>query len=142
MTKRTPSGKFARGTSGNPRGRPVGRGLTQQMREALRQATPAVLKAMLTRAVEGDTRAAAVILARSLPELRPSDEPIPADLIGEGTPAQRGRAVADALARGELTPTQATAAMDALATLGKLIESSELEARIAALEAAAKRLQS
>lgn len=94
-----------------------------------------VLKAMILRALDGDAKAAALILARSLPELRQVDEALPVDL-GDGSIADRGRRVVDALAAGELSPMQADAAMTTLASLARLIETAELERRVAELEAA------
>ncbi len=52
----------------------------------------------------------------------------------QGGPAEQGRAVIDAMAGGQLTPTQAATVMQALATLAGVIEKDELEKRIAALE--------
>lgn len=141
MTTRDSQGRWKAGTSPNPAGRPRGVGLSAQMRDALRQATPLVLKSMIQRAIAGDSKAAALILSRSLPELRQQDEPLVVDL-GDGSAADRGRRVVDALAAGELSPLQAEAALATLANLARLIESTELEARISQLEAAQKRLGS
>lgn len=135
---RDAQGRWKAGQSPNPAGRPKGVGLTAQMREALKQATPLVLKAMIQRAIAGDTKAAAVVLARSMPELRPTDEALPIDL-GDGTAADRGRRVVDALAAGELSPMQAEQALATLTGLARLIEVTELEQRVALVEAALKR---
>lgn len=132
---RDTSGRFTRGSSGNLSGRPPGRGLTHQMRDALRQATPLVLRAMVAKAIDGDVKAASVVLARALPELRQQDEALPVGL-GSGSAADRGRRVVDALAAGELTPQQAEQAMSSLMGLVKLIEAAELERRVAELEQA------
>ena len=138
--KRDAQGRWKAGQSPNPAGRPKGVGLTAQMREALKQATPLVLKSMIQRAIDGDTKAAAIVLARSMPELRPTDEVLPIDL-GDGTAADRGRRAVDALATGEVSPQQAEAALATLTSLARLVESTELEARIAQLEATQKKLQ-
>lgn len=138
MSKRDTRGRFVPGQSPNPSGRPKGVGLSAQMREALRQATPLVLKAMIQRAIDGDAKAAGLILSRSLPELRQQDEPLPVDL-GAGSAADRGRRIVDALSFGEISPTQAEAALATLTSLARLIESAELEQRIQALEKVAAR---
>lgn len=93
---------------------------------------------MLERVLDGDVKAAALILSRSLPELSQQDEPLPVDL-GVGGAADRGRRVVDALAAGELTPQQAEQAMAALMRLVGLIEAAELDRRVSSLEIAPRR---
>ncbi len=71
-TDRGPDGRFAEGNPGGP-GRP--RGYARLFREVVNEdALTEVLQAVLTRAREGDLRAAEVILRRAVPEV-PSEEP-------------------------------------------------------------------
>ena len=96
---------------------------------------PDILASLVSRAKQGDTAAASLILARVLPALKPVDEPapLPRDLDMSDLNAAP-QAVLEALARGELTPDQAPSIALALASLARVKESTELENRIEALE--------
>jgi len=66
------------------------------------------------------------------PRLAPVDQPIRLRLTG-GLSA-RGEAVIAAIGRGEITPTQGSHLIAAIAAQARIIEVDELERRIAALE--------
>ena len=66
--------------------------------------------------------------------LKASEEPAPLALP-DGTLPEQGRAVLVAVAAGDLAPGQGAALLASLGTLAKLIETDELAARVAALEA-------
>jgi len=53
-----------------------------------------------------------------------------------GDLSAQGRAVLDALSAGQLTPSQATTIMQAIASQARIVEVDELERRVAALEKA------
>jgi hypothetical protein len=130
-------GRFSPGTSGNPNGRPKG---------ALNRATVAAqtlldgeAEALSRRAVEmalaGDTTAMRLCLERILPPRK--DRPISFSLPEISTAAEAATAlsaVVSAVASGEITPTEASEVAKLLAEFVKVLEASELEARIAALE--------
>lgn len=137
---RDAKGRFRAGESGNVKGRPPGRGLSQELRRALQGAAPSILKAMIAKAIAGDVLAARVVLARAMPELKPTEEAVTLDLDGQ-TLADRGRAVLDAVADGRIAPSQAESLLSALAALAKIIETTELQERIESLERATERMR-
>ena len=125
---------WTQGQSGNPSGRKPGTGKVEKLRAALTKELPEVLDALVAKAKEGDTGAIKLILERIVPALRPVDAAAPLDLPVGGGLAEQGRAVLVALAAGHLPVNQASSILQGLGSLAKLIETDELEARIAALE--------
>ncbi len=128
--------RFEPGKSGNPAGRRPGAvGMARKLRLAMAKEAPDIIASLVSRAKQGDTAAASLILARVLAPLRATDEPapLPRDLdMGDLNAAPQ--AVLAALARGEVTPDQAATMANALASLVRVKESTELENRITALE--------
>jgi len=133
-TGRTRTGRF---TAGNP-GRPKG---------ARHKATVAALalldgqaEALTQRAVQlaldGDTTALRLCLERLVPPRR--DAPIAFTLPAMQSAvdaAMAAGAVLQATAAGDLTPTEGAAMMGLVDAFRKALETSELETRLAALEA-------
>ena len=130
---RDAAGRF---TAGNP-GRPPG---------ARHKATRAALALLegeaegLTRkaveiALDGDTTALRLCLERIAPPKR--DAPVTFDLPPMQSAADAARAAAavlDAVAMGDLTPTEGAHVMSLIETFRRTLETTELEARVAALE--------
>jgi len=138
MTKATrtaPPNAWKPGESGNPRGRPPGSGEIAALRAGIRARIPALIERLIDAALAGDTSAARLLLERVLPPMKPAEETAPLALP-DGTLTDQGRAVLRAVADGELAPGQGAALLASLGTLAKVREGDELEARIAALEAA------
>lgn len=133
---RDAAGRF---TAGNP-GRPPG---------ARHKATRAALALLegeaegLTRkaveiALDGDTTALRLCLERIAPPKR--DAPVTFDLPPMQSAADAARAAAavlDAVAMGDLTPTEGAHVMSLIETFRRTLETTELEARVAALEGGA-----
>lgn len=69
------------------------------------------------------------------PRLSSIDPPVALNMP-QGGLAEQGRAIAEAMATGMITPAQAATMMQALSTLGRVVEVEELEKRITALEEA------
>jgi len=95
---------------------------------------PAILKTLAGAAKKGDIQAAKLILERTLPALKSAAEPL--TLPAAVTPAAQGRTVLEALALGEITPTEAQAVMTAVAAQARVAEAEELTQRVQALEQA------
>ncbi len=123
-----------KGMSGNPKGRPVGTGAVEKLRASIATHVPDIIEAMVTAAKAGDTVAARLLLERTCPPLRAIDAPTVLDLPTAGGLAEQGRAVLVALTSGQLPVNQATAILQGLGNLAKLVELDELEKRVAALE--------
>ncbi|WP_292446088.1 DUF5681 domain-containing protein [Methylibium sp.] len=126
-------GRWKAGQSGNPRGRPAGSGEVAKFRAAIAEQVPALIEKLLARAIEGDVGAARLLLERTVPPIRATEQAAPLELP-DGSLTEQGRAVLNAAASGDLSPGQAAQLLAGLAALAKLIETDELAARIAALE--------
>ena len=126
--------KWRPGQSGNPAGKTPGSGKIDKLRAALGKELPDVLAALVAQAKAGDTAAIKLILERVCPALRPTDAPITLTLPADAGLVEQGRAVLAALAAGQLPVNQGSAILQSLGSLAKLIETEELERRLAALE--------
>jgi hypothetical protein len=129
--------RFAKGRSGNPKGRPQGsRNRVTVMLEAIMEdKAEAILETVIQKAEEGDLAAAKLILDRVCPPRK--DRPVTVDL-----PAIRGTKdlvtamskVIEVAAKGEITPSEAQALSGLIETKRRVTETGELERRVAALE--------
>jgi len=140
MTEKTPRKhehlrKWQPGESGNPKGRPKGSGLAGELRRAIGARAVELVEAMLARALEGDTAAASVLLARVLPALKPEAGAlrIPG-FAAARTLGERADAALRAAGNGEVPTDAAAAIVAALAGHARIVEAEELERRIRALE--------
>ena len=129
---------FQKGQSGNPAGRP--KGVRHKAVEALdvlgRDAGREIVQAVIDAAKGGDARAAELVLKRIWPEQK--GRPVVLDLPRVTEAAHVVEALAEitnAAARGEITPDEAQALAGLVEVQRRAIETQELEARIAALEA-------
>ena len=119
------------GETGNPKGRPPkGTATADALRANIK--TAEIISTVQELALSGDMTACRILLDRVLPPLKATDTPapvtIPADLTGAAA------AVLEAVAVGTLTPDQGQAVASVLASLVRVREATELEARIKALE--------
>lgn len=125
-------GKFTKGTSGNPRGRPVGVANQYTIRTQIAADLPAIIGVLKDKALAGDVTAARALMDRSLAPLKATDEPT-RFVLGD-TPATSARLVLEAVSVGGLTPDQGSQILSALVAQVRITEVSELEGRIARLE--------
>ena len=68
--KKKPPGRWKPGESGNPKGRAPGTGEVAAIRAAIADRVPELLAAMMTRALDGDTGAARLLLERAIAPLK------------------------------------------------------------------------
>ena len=136
---RDDAGRFLPGISGNPGGKKRKSEADRRIEELARDASEDAFQTVheLMASSENDrTRlgAALAILERAhgKPGERLTD---PIELAEGATLADQGKAVMQAACRGDITPTQAGALLGCLGSLARLVEMTELEQRIAALEA-------
>lgn len=130
--------KWTKGQSGNPGGKPKGtrHRATTMVLAMMEGSAEEVTRAILQAAKGGDTTAAKLVLERLAPPAR--ERPICLDLPDTSTAAGIAlahRFVVEAVTAGEILPSEATALAALLDGQRKALETMELEARIAALEA-------
>lgn len=148
MTKRKPKSEdteakqkpwqFQPGQSGNPAGRPKGsRGVATRMAEALLDGEAEDLtRKAIELAKGGDVTALRLCLERLIPARK--DAPVSFDLPPIQTVADAKLAstsVLAAVANGDITPSEGAAVMGLLANHKTIVEATDFEARLAALEA-------
>lgn len=127
--------KFKPGVSGNPRGRAKGvPNPATRLRKEITEHLPEIITAMVERARAGDTGAASLLLSRCLPPLRPESAAQSIAVTGS-TLGERAEAIVAAAVAGQLPTNAAAELMNVLTGQGKILETVELERRIAALEA-------
>ena len=127
--------QFIKGQSGNPQGRPKGSGLSAQLRAAIEQDAPSIIKAMIEQAKAGDMQAAKALLDRVLPALKPESQAIHLpELVAADTMAEKARAAIDAAGAGAVSPSAASDLVAAIAGLVRVVETTELQQRLDELE--------
>lgn len=130
-------GRWKRGESGNPTGRPVGIvDRRHKLRALIEGHAEELVGIAMDSARAGDTSALVALLSRAVPPSKPASPPIRFDMPAGGDIASCARAVAEAMARGEIDPTAAREVLAALADVGRIVEVEELAERVRALESA------
>jgi hypothetical protein len=127
-------GRWKKGESGNPKGRPPGVGAIAKLRAAIAEHVPEIVAKLVERAKEGDSAAARLLLERAMPPIKPIEQPAPVALPDGATLTEQGRAVLSAAGLGDIAPGQAAQLLASLAALAKLVETDELAMRVAKLE--------
>jgi hypothetical protein len=131
---RNSDGTFGPGNSGKPKG--TRHKATQAALALLDGEAEALTRQAVTMALGGDATALRLCLERIVPPRR--DAPVTFDLPPMGTArdaAKAAGAVLGAVAHGDLTPTEGAHIMALVETYRRTLETTELEARLAALEA-------
>jgi hypothetical protein len=128
--------KFKKGSSGNPKGRPKG---TSDKRTELRGLLQPRAHELVDKAVElalaGDTSALKLCIDRVIPAYKPKDESVPLPSMSEGANAtDKSQAVIASMAKGEISPADVSAIIQAITGSLKVMEIEELEERLKALE--------
>lgn len=125
------------GISGNPRGRPPGRPdkrllATTAMLDEMRS----IVAVLIGKALEGDTNAASIVLAKTLPSIKAQAEKVNFEFDATAPISEQVAQVLDAIAAGAVAPDVGRLIIDSIARLGDVKMQETLEARIEALEAA------
>lgn len=130
---RNTDGTFAAGNPGKPRG--TRHKATRAALALLDGEAEALTRQAVTMALDGDATALRLCLERIAPPRK--DAPVQFNLPRMETArdaATAAGAVLEAVAEGELTPTEGAHIMGLVETFRRTLETSELEARVAALE--------
>lgn len=135
---RNQAGQFVKGSSGNPRGKPRGT-LHKATRAALAMMEgqlEGLTQVVINRALEGDMTALRLVFDKLVPQAK--EAPIASGLSLPELTAQNlptaAATIVQAVAAGLLLPSEGQVLTSMLAGLGKTLELSELERRIAVLE--------
>ncbi len=127
--------KYKKGQSGNPNGRPKGSGVSGKIREAIIEKAPELLQVVVDRAIkEGDSQSALALLAKVVPNLKASSEPVQFKLETDQGLSVTGESVIRAMGDGSLPIDSGSQILSGLGTLKKLIEMDDLVERIEQLE--------
>ena len=129
------AGKFAVGNPGRPKG--ARHKTTRAVEELLQGEAEGLTRKAVEMALEGDTTALRLCLDRIAPPRK--DAPVSFSLPTIETAedaASAARAILNAVAVGEVTPLEAASVMAVVEQFRRTLETTEIEARIAALEAA------
>ena len=128
---------FPKGQSGNPSGRPLGsRNKTALLVEALMEGeSEAVSRVAIAKALEGDMLAIRLILDRIAParKERSVTFTMPPMKAPEDAVAAMS-AILQAVAEGEVTPSEASELAKLVDTFVKVLEANELAQRLTAVE--------
>lgn len=135
--KRARGKPFPKGLSGNPAGRPKGtRNRATLLAELLLDdEAETIVRKVMEKAKQGDMVALRLCLDRLVPPRR--DRPVHFEFPALNSAEDAGRAMAaitTAVARGELTPAEAAELTHVLQAYVQVLEISEIERRVQALE--------
>lgn len=130
---RDESGKFKKGSSGNPNGRPKhGHNF---FAEAIAGRREDLVAKLIDLALDGDVPSLKICIDRLIPPLKAQGAPVSVDNIdGDLSLADQARALMTATVSGQIPPDTATQLINSLSALAKIIEVSELDERIRKLE--------
>jgi thioredoxin-like negative regulator of GroEL len=130
-------GRFERGQSGNPQGRPAGsRNKASILLDKMADdEAEAIQRLVIDAAKTGDLKAAELLLARIWPPRRGRSVRIElAPVQSAAGVSEAMAAVVDAMAAGDITPDEAATITGILEIRRKVIETQELAERISRLE--------
>ncbi len=127
--------KFKKGNSGNPAGKPKGaKDKRTELRALFQPHAKDLIDKAVTLALKGDPAALRLCLERLVSPIKASTEPFKADVLLTGTLSERGERLIQAMASGEIGPDEGAALIGALQAQCRIVELSDLEARLTALE--------
>ncbi|MEM9765593.1 MAG: DUF5681 domain-containing protein [Pseudomonadota bacterium] len=134
---RDQSGRWKPGVSGNPSGPPRGtrHKTTRAVENLLEGQAEALTQTAIDAALNGDTTALRLCLERIAPPRK--DAPVTFELPRMRTAADAATAagaVLDAVAAGELTPTEGAHVMGLIETYRRTLETTDIENRLTILE--------
>lgn len=138
MSKRDAKGRFMKGVTGNPGGRPR---QADELRRLLSQDAEKVAKKVLEMASAGDMQAARIVMERIVPAIKPASEPVTFELSGDSL-TEQAQSVLTAVAAGDLPPDQGKALVDSIGSLVRVMEQDEIRRRLEALESSGTKKES
>ena len=95
-----------------------------------------IVAVLIGKALEGDTNAASIVLAKTLPSIKAQAEKVQFSFSADAPISEQVAQVLDAVAAGAVAPDVGRLIIDSIARLGDVRMQEDLAARIEALEAA------
>jgi hypothetical protein len=129
------NGKFKRGVSGNPNGRPPGPSKQAKLLQRMLDESDDILTTVLAKAKEGDAASAQIVLARVTPVLKAAAEKVRFEFRTDVPLSAQAEAVMAAIAAGEVDPETGKSLIVALQNVAGIRAVEDLEQRIIQLEA-------
>lgn len=127
---------WAKGTSGNVKGRPPGsENKSTRLRHLIGERATEIIDKLIEEALNGDISAAKILIDRAIPPLRAESMPINLNLLENASLVDIGKSIIEAIGNGEISAEQGAQVISSLTGQAKLMEITELEQRIAKLEA-------
>lgn len=123
---------FQKGKSGNPAGRPRGTSAAQKLRRAIECDLAEIIEAMVAAARGGDVSAAKLLLDRTIPALKPTDQAVQLPIV-EGL-AENSHVVLRAIGDGSVSPEQGAKLLQGLSSTARIEETAQLKDRLQAIE--------
>jgi len=128
------SNKFKPGQSGNPDGRPKGsKDKRTEYREMFQEHAEDLINKAVEMAKGGDSSMMKACLDRIVSPYRAVDPYVKLDDI-EGTLTEKGEKIIMSMGSGELSPSDASSMLSALASQSRVIEIDDQEKRLRRLE--------
>ena len=134
--KKQVSTKFQKGTSGNPKGKPVGakNKTTIAALTLLQGESEALTRKAVELALEGDIQALRLCLDRITPTLKATSGPVSTVIPSGESLSDQAAAVFEAARTGKILPDEATVLMGLIQSQCKIKELSDMEERLSKLE--------
>jgi hypothetical protein len=127
--------KFTKGMpSPNRSGRPKGSATAARLREAIAGQLSDIIDVLVKQSLNGCTASAKLLLDRALPALKPTSTGIILDTIPGDNLAVTGQLILDEISRGNIPVSEGSMLISALGTQARIVEVTELMARIEKLE--------
>lgn len=120
--------------SPHPVGRPKGSSTTTKLMQRMLEDADGVVDAVISRALEGDTGAASLIISRILPTIRTQTEKTQFYFDAAAPIALQVEQVLSAISKGEVAADVGKQIIDAIGALSQIRAAEELEERISKLE--------
>jgi len=134
-TTHGPDGRFVKGQSGNPRGRPPGSSPQAKLIKRMLDEADDILTTVLAKAKEGDAASAQIVLSRLLPQLKASAEKVQFELRTDVPLSEQAEAVMLGISLGQIDPETGKMLIGCLQSVSGIRAVEDLEQRIIQLEA-------